>query len=92
MSMENPNNNGKPHGRPALVPDVLSPQDIVARVVVAIDKQGGCTMEFTQGNLPLALHLLSQGVEMVAKLLVQGQQAPPRVIPVTGLPPGMKLK
>lgn len=90
--MKDPNNNGKPHGRPTLVPDVLPPNDIVARVVVAMDKQGGCSMEFTKDNLPLALHLLSQGVEMVANLLVQGQQAPPRVIPVTGLPPGLKLK
>ena len=92
MSVKDPNNNGKPHGRPVLVPDVLPPQDIVARVVVALDKQGGCTMEFTKDNSPLTLHLLSQGVEMIAKLLVHEQQAPPRVIPVTGLPPGMKLK
>jgi hypothetical protein len=90
--MEDPNKNGKPNGRPALIPEVLSPRNIVAQVVVTVDQQGGCAMEYTQGNLPLALHLLSQGVEMVAKLLVHEQQAPPRVIPVTGLPPGMKLK
>jgi len=32
-------------------------------------------------------------VEMAAKLLVQEQQVPPRVIPVVGgLPPGVNLK
>ena len=90
--MKDPNNNGKSNGRPVLMPEVLPPRNIVAQVVVTVDQQGGCTMEFTKDNIPLTLHLLSQGVEMVAKLLVQGQQAPPRVIPVTGLPPGLKLK
>jgi hypothetical protein len=90
--MKEQNGNGKPHGSPTLVPDIMPPQPMVARVVVGIDKDGGCTMEFVKDNIPLTLHLLSQGIEMAAKLLLQVQQEPPRVIPVTGLPPGMKLK
>ena len=79
-------NNGK-NGSPPPQPISLNPEDILHQVTVVITKDNRPAIIGDLNNLPLLLHLLSTGVDIVGGLV--SQKLPKRIIPVTGpLPPG----
>ena len=79
-------NNGK-NGSPPPQPISLNPEDILHQVTVVITKDNRPAIIGDLDNLPLLLHLLSTGVDIVGGLV--SQKLPQRIIPVTGpLPPG----
>ena len=82
-------NNGK-NGSPPPQPISLNPEDILHQVTVVITKDNRPAIIGDLDNLPLLLHLLSTGVDIVGGLV--SQKLPQRIIPVTGsLPPGTIL-
>jgi hypothetical protein len=82
-------NNGKNGPGPTGPPPIkLKPEDIAHQVSVVITKDGHTVIMGELGNLPLLLHLLAQGVDIVGGIV--SQRLPQRIIPVTGhLPPGV---
>lgn len=87
--MANPNDNGN-MGKGPVLPN-LGPENIAHQVTVVITKDGQPAIIGDLKNLPLMLHLLSQGIDIVGGLV--SQALPKRIIPVTGgLPPGVNLR
>jgi len=79
-------NNGK-GSTPPPQPMSLNPEDILHQVTVVITKNNQSAILGDLDNLPLLLHLLSMGVDIVGGLV--SHRLPQRIIPVTGpLPPG----
>lgn len=79
-------NNGK-GSTPPPPPVSLNSEDILHQVTVVITKDHRPAIIGDLDNLPLLLHLLSTGVDIVGGLV--SQRLPQRIIPVTGpLPPG----
>ena len=89
--MEDMNSNGKgaaPPPPPPGPPSALNPEDILHQVSVVITKDNQSAIIGDLGNLPLLLHLLAVGVDIVGRLV--SQAIPKLIIPVTGpLPPGV---
>jgi hypothetical protein len=81
-------NNGKNGPGPAGPPPInLKPEDIAHQVSVVLTKDGQAAIMGDMDNLPMLLHLLSVGVDIVGGLV--SQKLPQRIIPVTGpMPPG----
>ena len=89
--MEDMNGNGKgavPPPPPPVPPSALNPEDILHQVSVVITRDGTPAIIGDLNNLPLVLHLLSVGIDIVGGLV--SQAIPKLIIPVTGpLPPGV---
>jgi hypothetical protein len=83
--MADENDKGKLEKGPEMLE--LKPEDILHQVTVVITKDGQAAMLGPVENLPLCLHLLSQGIDIVVGLVQDA--LPKRIIPVTApLPPG----
>ena len=74
--------NGKGNTPPPPQQISLNPEDILHQVTVVITKDGQWAIIGELDNLPLLLHLLSTGVDIVGGLV--SQRLPQRIIPVTG--------
>jgi hypothetical protein len=83
---------------PSLPSPDLSPENIAAQVVVVMTKDGRYAMMYPADikktpNLPLALTLLAQGVQMVGNMLAEQQpKEPSRIVLAPGLPPRVDLR
>lgn len=93
------NDNGKKGAAPPVTPTPdLSPGNIATQVQVVLTKDGQTAIitplnKDQTPNLPLALGLLSAGVNIIASILKEQEiQEPSRIVLVPGVPPGVNLR
>ena len=87
----NANDNGKgatPPGVDGTPPPLnLDPENILHQVTVVVTKDGAPVVVGSVDDLPLMLHLLAMGVDIMSGMVAQA--LPKLIIPATGpLPPG----